>query len=171
MTHFTWKFLLCLAGITATCLAALCPLEAQQLNIHLAFDVEVDQILPHVGLSTSYVEEDLELNPDGKISGIGVTYKVKPYTSSIVRQVNLKNKLGASSMSEWKVVDKDKLINIVDFGGFRRAILLTVSGSTCTAQVDYELKPGFSDFEVIRKDRPRSVNRSITARRLACSVS
>src|SRR5208282_5855131 len=56
-------------------------------------------------------------------------------------------KLGSSDNSSgWRVVDKNKLMNVTDFITFRRAILVTTAGRTCTAQVDYELKPGFSDY-------------------------
>ena len=61
-------------------------------------------------------------------------------------------RLGARSENEWKVVDKNRLINIVDLGSFKRAILLTVNGSTCSAEVDFELKPGFSDYEFKRNN-------------------
>ena len=79
-------------------------------------------------------------------------------------------RLGATSENEWKVVDKNRLINIVDLGSFKRAILLTVNGSTCSAEVDFELKPGFSDYEFKRKNGKTGVARSVVARRLNCSV-
>ena len=64
----------------------------------------------------------------------------------------------------------NRLINIVDLGSFKRAILLTVNGSTCSAEVDFELKPGFSDYEFKRNNGKTGIARSVTARRLNCSV-
>ena len=54
---------------------------------------------------------------------------------------------------------QNRLINIVDLGSFERAILHPINGSTCSAEVDFELKPGFSDYEFKRKNGKMGVAR------------
>lgn len=79
--------------------------------------------------------------------------------------------LGPGKIEEWRVAGKDKLVNIEDYISHRRAILLTVREGSCTAEVDYELKPGFSDYRYHRlKTGEAAVARSVKAHNLRCSV-
>jgi hypothetical protein len=147
--------------------------SAQQINIHLVFDQEFDQVWPASKLVWQVIQVNATLNPHGQMNATSIfstdpRRKKKNWRSESHEESELR--LGASSENEWKVVAKDKLINIVDFFSFKRAILLTVNGSTCTAVVDFELKPGFSDYEYKQKNGSFGVAKSVTARRLNCSV-
>jgi len=126
------------------------PASAQQLNIHLEFD----QVSPSLALVTQIIRVNATLSPHGEmtarneLSTLGEKHKRRqPDVSHDESEL----RLGATSENEWKVVDKNKLINVVDLGSFKRAILLTINSSTWTAEVDFELKPGFSDYEYKRK--------------------
>jgi hypothetical protein len=80
-------------------------------------------------------------------------------------------RLGKNEKLEWRVVDKDSLINIYDYKSFSRAILVTVHGTNCTAQIDFELKPGFSDYEY--RSQPSAVPavaRSVRADSVSCTI-
>jgi hypothetical protein len=147
--------------------------SAQQINIHLDFDQEYDQVSPTQQLVTAIIQVNATLSPGGEMnatSDFNVSGGGRHYGRG--RQVRDEGrlKLGATSGNEWKVVGKDKLINIVDFIGFKRAILLTINGSSCSAEVDFQLKPGYSQYEFKRRDGTTGVARSVAARRLNCSV-
>ena len=169
MTGPARKLLVILAGAGLYFLAA--SASAQQIHIHLDFDQELDQVSPAPELVTQIIQVNATLSPNGEMNATndfssGGRRKMHRVTSHDESQL----RLGATSENEWKVVDKNRLINIVDLGGFKRAILLTINGSTCSAEVDFQLKPGFSDYEFKRNNGKTGIARSVTARRLNCSV-
>lgn len=170
MTGPARKLLVILAGAGLYFLAA--SASAQQIHIHLDFDQEFDQVSPTPDLVTQVIQVNATLSPNGEMNatndlkGVGRRKGRNREISHDESQL----RLGAKSENEWKVVDKNRLINIVDLGSFKRAILLTVNGSTCSAEVDFELKPGFSDYEFKRNNGKTGIARSVTARRLNCSV-
>jgi hypothetical protein len=164
------KLLMILAGAGFCFLAA--SASAQQIHIHLDFDQELDQVSPAPDLVTQVIQVNATLSPNGEMNA---TNDLKGGGRRKGRNREISHdesqlRLGAKSENEWKVVDKNRLINIVDLGSFKRAILLTVNGSTCSAEVDFELKPGFSDYEFKRNNGKTGIARSVTARRLNCSV-
>ncbi|MGO9423368.1 hypothetical protein [Roseiarcus sp.] len=153
---------------------AVCPAESQQLRIQLNFDQEFDQIKPTPSLITQYVSVNASMNLKGNIQSkensnfVGGRHHGKHES---VHTEEKTTRLGSSSAEEWRVAGQDKLINIVDYPSFKRAILLTVNGASCSAQVDYELKPSFTDYQFIRANGTLAVAQSATARRLSCSVT
>lgn len=157
----------------ATVSGVFCSAEAQQLRIQLSFDQEFDQVKPSQTLVTEYVSVNASMNLRGNIQSeeqshyLGGRHHGRPqYVATEDKTV----RLGRSSGEEWKVAGQNKLINIVDYPSFKRAILLTVNGASCSAQVDYELKPSFTDYQYPRKNGKPGIARSATARRLSCSV-
>jgi len=162
-----------LTGLSAVLCFLIAPASAQQINIHLDFDQEFDQVWPSSALVWQFVQVSATLNAHGEMSATSDFSTAPPHKGKKGRSESHEEsqlRLGATSENEWKVVDKNKLINIVDFFSFKRAILLTVNGSTCTAEVDFELKPGFSDYEYKRKNGSFGVAKSVAGRRLNCSV-
>ncbi len=145
--------------------------SAQQINIHLDFDQEFDQVSPTPDLVQRLIQINATLSETGEISATNNTralarrhkHRQQSYDENQL-------KLGATSQNEWKVAGPNKLINIVDLGSFKRAILLTVNGSTCSAEVDFELKPGYSQYVFQRKGGHSGVARSVVASRLNCTV-
>jgi hypothetical protein len=165
------KLLMILAG-AGFCFPA-ASASAQQIHIHLDFDQELDQVSPASQLVTQFVQVNATLSQYGEMNAtneLSVAGKGHHGRSRQVSRDEGQLRLGARSENEWKVVDKNRLINIVDLGSFKRAILLTVNASTCSAEVDFELKPGFSDYEFKRNNGKMGVARSVAARRLNCSV-
>ncbi|HEY1452586.1 MAG TPA: hypothetical protein VGF57_03905 [Roseiarcus sp.] len=147
--------------------------SAQQINIHLEFDQELDQVSPTQQLVTQLIQVNATLSPGGQMnatSDVSVSGQAHHGKSRRVMHDEGQLRLGGRSENEWKVAGKDKLINIVDLGSFKRAILLTINGSTCSADVDFQLKPGFTDYEFKRGNGRIGVARSVAARRLSCSV-
>jgi len=171
MTGPARKLLMNVVGAGFCFLAA--SASAQQIHIHLDFDQELDQVSPTQEFLMRVIQVNATLSPNGEISATNDSNPVghpRRRKDQEVSHDESQLRLGATSQNEWKVVDKNTLINIVDLGSFKRAILLTVNGSTCSAEVDFELKPGFSDYEFKRKDGRTGVARSVVARRLNCSV-
>jgi hypothetical protein len=147
--------------------------SAQQIHIHLDYDEEFDQVSPTQELVTRFIQVSATLSPNGEMNAtndLSVAGRRKGGRSRQIGHDESQLRLGARSENEWKVAGKDKLINIVDLGGFKRAILLTVNGSTCSAEVDFQLKPGFTDYQFKRPNGKTGVARSVAARRLNCSV-
>ncbi len=171
MTNIASQLTRIIAGIGVSVLASAA--SAQQIHIHLDFDQELDQVSPASQLVTQLVQVNATMSPNGEMNAtneLSVAGKGHHGRSRQVSRNEGQLRLGARSENEWKVVDKNRLINIVDLGSFRRAILLTVNGSTCSAEVDFELKPGFTDYEFKRPNGKMGVARSVAARRLNCSV-
>ena len=171
MTGPARKLLMTVVGAGFCFLAA--SASAQQIHIHLDFDQQLDQVSPTSQLVMQFVQVNATLSPNGEMNAtneLSVAGKGYHRRSRQVSRDEGQLRLGARSENEWKVVDKNRLINIVDLGSFKRAILLSVNGSTCSAEVDFELKPGFSDYEFKRNNGETGVARSVAARRLNCSV-
>lgn len=125
-----------------------------------------ERILPFVETTTTSVENEVTINTDRKISSHEDRHSGRAFGQSAKDLI-----LGPGKNEEWRVVKADKLINIADYISYRRAILLTVRGSSCTAEVDYELKPGFSDFRYHRLTTGEAaVARSVKAYDVRCSV-
>jgi hypothetical protein len=159
--------------ISAWLIPLVAPASAQQIHIHLDFDQELDQVSPTMQLVTQWIQVNATLSPNGQMNATNeLSTAVRPHyaRNQQISRNEGQLRLGARSENEWKVADKNRLINIVDLGSFKRAILLTVNGSACTAEVDFELKPGHSQYEYKRRDGRVGVARSVAARRLNCSV-
>jgi hypothetical protein len=148
--------------------------EAQQLRIQLSFDQEFDQVKPSQTLVTEYVSVNASMDLRGNIQSEQQSHYVGGLHHGRPQYVATDDKaarLGRSSREEWKVAGQNKLINIVDYPSFKRAILLTVNGASCSPEVDYELKPGFTECQYTRKNGKLGIARSATARRLSCAVT
>ena len=162
-----------LAGTFVTLSGVFCSAEAKKLRIQLSFDQEFDQVNPSQTLVTQYVSVNASMDLKGNIQSeeqshyLGGRHHGRP---QYVATEDKAARLGRSSEEEWKVAGQNKLVNIVDYPSFKRAILLTVNGASCSAQVDYELKPSFTDYQYTRKNGKLGIARSATARRLSCSV-
>jgi hypothetical protein len=143
--------------------------NAQELVVRLAFDQVFDRILPFPKMTTAHKEIEVRINGKGEIRSKrdSVTGSRSEFASHDVENM----KLGPNQRQEWRVVSKDKLIYIVEYPTFREAILLTVSGSACNAEVDFELKPGFTEYRYTRINGDPAVARSAMATRLTCAVS
>lgn len=171
MTNIVSELTKIIAGAGFSFLASAA--SAQQIHIHLDFDQELDQVSPTRQLVTQWIQVNATLNPSGQMNATNeLSMAVRPHyaRNQQISRNEGQLRLGARSENEWKVVDKNRLINIVDLGSFKRAILLTVNSSTCTAEVDFELKPGFTDYEFKRPNGSSGAARSVAARRLNCSV-
>jgi hypothetical protein len=163
-----------LVATFATVSGVFCSAEAQQLRIQLSFDQEFDQVKPSQTLVTEYVSVNASMDLRGNIQSeeqshyLGGRHHGRP---QYVATEDKTARLGRSSGEEWKVAGQNKLINIVDYPSFKRAIMLTVNGTSCSPQVDYELKPGFTNYQYTRKNGKLGIAQSAAARRLSCAVT
>ena len=115
--------------------------------------------------TTTDVKNDATINTDGRISSHEYLSIGRAFCKSYENLILWHGK------NEWRVASADKLFNIADYISYRRAILLTARGSSCTADVDYELKPGFSDFRYHRLTTgDAAVARSVKAYDVRCSI-
>ncbi len=154
-----------LAGLAVATLAA----NAQELRVRLTFDQVFDRISPFPKLTTTHKEIEISINGKGQIQSKRDSTSGRWNELSARKEEKLK--LGPNEGQEWRVVSKDKLIYIVDYPTFREAILLTLNGTSCNAEVDFELKPGFSDYRYTRINGEPAVARSAAAYRIACVIS
>jgi hypothetical protein len=138
----------------------------RRIIIKISYKEVHERILPFVETTTTNVDNEVTLNTDRKISSHEDRSSGRAFGQSSKNLI-----LGPGKNEEWRVASADKLINIADYISYRRAILLTVRGSSCTAEVDYELKPGFSDFRYHRLTTGEAaVARSVKAYDVRCSV-
>jgi hypothetical protein len=80
-------------------------------------------------------------------------------------------KLGSGAREGWRVAGPNKLINIREYESYRRAIMVTVSGQSCSVQIGYNLKPGFKEYHYQRLTTgEKAVARSISAASPTCSI-
>jgi hypothetical protein len=140
---------------------------AKSLLVRLRYVETHDRVLPFAEQTTTNVAVEAHISQNGAIQSKEARASGK-YSRDYDKQLTL----GANQGQEWRVAGKNRLINIVDYISYRRAILLTVSESACTAEVNYQLKPGFSDYRYHRlANGEPAVARSVVASELNCSVS
>ena len=125
-----------------------------------------DRIKPFIELTSTHVNLEVRLNTDGTIQ------QSEGRVSGTAKGSGSANlKLGEKDRHFWKVAGPNELLNTVDYKSYKRAILVSVKGSTCTAQIDYKLKDGFTDYQYRRlKDGSDAVARSVKATNLTCSI-
>src|SRR5271169_4468586 len=155
MARFGRNALVRPALVAAVFFAGMCSAYSQQLRIELNFDQEFNQVGPSPRLVSQLVDVSAVMNVNGNIQSTNNSHYLGGKHHGKHEYVDVEEKtigLGRSSEEEWKVAGQNRLINIVDFPSSKRAILLTVNGTSCSAQVDYELKPGFTDYQFIRKN-------------------
>ena len=139
---------------------------ADDVIMKISYNEIHDRILPQAELTTTAVRLDLRLDTSGSVqqSEARVSGTASGGQSRTI-------KLGANQGHAWKVAGPHELINVVDYISYRRAILVTVHDKSCTAQVDYKLKPGFNDYRYHRlKNGAEAVARSVKANGLTCSI-
>jgi hypothetical protein len=154
------------------------PAMAQELEIRITYDEERDRILPVPKLIVAHKVVNIVITGSGAINASHEDVVGKNYLRN-----EKELRLGPSGGEDrWRVVSKDKLMNVQDFISFRRAILVSIVDTACTAQIDYELKPGFSDYQytaylpggaVVGQGVAvgTSVARSLSATDMTCTIS
>ena len=162
MKRITATLILC----TSTLIAISVRANDKSIFIKVSYKEVHDRILPFIETTTTNVENSVIINTNGKILS-----QENRSSGRAFGQFSKELVLGPGKNEEWRVAGKDKLINISDYISYRRAILLIVRGSSCTADVDYELKPHFSDYQYHRlKTGEAAMARSVKAYDVRCSV-
>jgi hypothetical protein len=149
---------------------ALVPAQAfaGDIVINLQFNQYFDRISPDNRQTTTHEVITLKLSSNGVVSHSEHHYDMKGREKMVI---NEDSQLGHSDKVAWKVVNKNSLINIFDYKSFKRAILVTVADNACTAQVDFELKPGFSDYEYnYGPNRLPGVASAVSANDFQCTI-
>jgi hypothetical protein len=140
--------------------------QGQEVVAHISYTEIHDRTSPFAEVTSTAVWTDIRLQRDGAVLEDEAR---KSGRASGHHSKSLK--LGGNSHTRWKVAGPHELINIVDYISYRRAILVTVHGQSCTAQVDYKLKPGFTDYRYHRlKTGEVASARSVKATGLSCSI-
>ncbi len=177
MTNRARDFAINAVSVIICVLAMTLAAKAQELTIRITYDEERDRTSPYPKLIIAHKAVSLLFNRNGTIKVINED------TVETTQRNEKQLELGPSTNSDrWRVVDKNKLIDITDFISFRRAILVTIAGNRCTAQVQYKLKPGFFDYQYTRYlpggliagqvvAVGEGVARSFVARNMTCAIS
>ena len=155
-------------GASSIFFALIFPLAAfaEGVTMKISYNEIHDRILPQAELTTTAVQLDVRLNADGSVQ-----QNEARVSGSASGGRSRTMKLGGGQGHAWKVAGSHELINVVDYISYRRAILVTVHDRSCTAQVDYKLKPGFNDYRYHRlKNGAEAVARSVRVNGLTCSI-
>jgi hypothetical protein len=155
-------------GASSIVFALIFPLAAfaEDVVMKISYNEIHDRILPQAELTTTAVRLDVRLDASGSVQ-----HNEARVSGSASGGGSRTIKLGANQGQAWKVAGPHELINIADYISYRRAILVTVNDKSCTAQVDYKLKPGFNDYRYHRlKNGAEAVARSVKANGLTCSI-
>jgi hypothetical protein len=143
------------------------PARAEEVIVRVSFDQVYDEISPTARMNSSRKVVEARLGANGEIHSVIDTLGVKKSTSGGYEQ-----KIGPRSGGhEWRVVGKDKLLFVARYKTFKRAILVTVQGKTCIAQVDFDLDPGASDYRHPTIGSGEAIARSVAAQNLTCSIA
>jgi hypothetical protein len=141
---------------------------AQEITIKIEFDQFFDRITPTQKLTQTHYNMEIHISQSGNINHIEHKYNWSGEIFTFSKQF----RIGGNSKVEWRVVDKNSLINVFEYKSFRRGILVTVKDGACSAKVDFELKPGYSDYQYRSEpSRLPAVARSVRAEHLICSIN
>jgi hypothetical protein len=140
---------------------------ASHISIEIEFDQYFDRILPTQRLTVTHYQMEAALSSNGNISH----QEHKTNSSGVIFQFQKIFRIGRNDKVEWRVVNKDTLINVFEYKSFKRAILLTVKDGACSAQVDFQLKPGFTDYQYrSQPSKLPAVARSVRADHFQCKI-
>lgn len=151
--------------VTAASSAAM----ADGLSATIRFTEIHDRIFPFVQQTQTQTVMSVHLDSRGRIeehqhiAGIGGR-----------RQLDLSDKINVGKTGDsnrWRVAGRQRLLNVDENISYRRAVLVSFSGSGCTAQVAYNLKPGFTDYRYHRLETGEfAIATSVTATDTECTV-
>jgi hypothetical protein len=139
---------------------------ADAVTLHLSYTENHDRILPSPERTATAVNLSVKLETDGTVQ-----HDEMRVSNAARGGGGQKIKLGANQGQAWHVAGADQLINVTNYFTYQRAILVTVSGHSCTAKIGYELKPGQHDYQYPRlTNGERATARSVTATAVSCTI-
>lgn len=145
--------------------ASLSGAHAEPVRINISYTEVHNRILPTPAQTATTAQVNVQL------SDSGVQHDEMRQSGKSRRGVASTLKLGTSAEAGWHVAGPNKLINIRDFDSYNRAILMTVTGNSCSADIGYHLKPGFLDYRYRRlKTGEPAVATSVKALNVVCSI-
>ncbi len=143
------------------------PAAADDVIIRITYVEIIDRILPYPNVTRTTARLEVRLGAGGALQHnegrtSGKTQRVSPLTL----------KLGGQQKNEtWRVAGPNRLINITTHESYERAILVTVSGQSCTAAVGYNLKPGHTEYRYNRLTTGEpAVAKFVVARDVVCTI-
>jgi hypothetical protein len=140
--------------------------SAQDVVVRISYVEIHDRYLPRPELTSTSVQSEVRLNSDGSIQ----QNEARVSGSASGSQTDAM-RLGADAGKRWKVAGEHQLLNIVDYITYSRSILVTVNGASCTAAIDYKLKPGATVYQYRRlKNNEIASARSVKATDLKCTI-
>ena len=136
---------------------------ADDAVLHLSYVEIHDRILPTPNVTRTDVKLEVRLQTSGKLQ--------QQEERASGRNARGGKKLEVRLGKGWRVAGANQLINVTDYDSYQRAILVTVSGTSCSAQIGYNLKPGFHDYQYRRlTNGERATARAVTASGIVCSI-
>jgi hypothetical protein len=153
----------------ASALAAQFPssASASEFEIKITFDQTFDRIQPNPKLATTHYEMAATLSSSGQVSHSERHF----FEGAKIFSIDTTMRLGENASLEWRVVNRNALINNTEYPSFVRTILATIHDQDCVAQVSYQLKPGYADYRYNRQPSGiPAVARSVHADNVACAI-
>ena len=139
---------------------------ADEVVVRISYTEVRDRILPFPQKTATNAQLEV------RITGTGTVQHTESRVSSgtlVGKAAALK--LGTAVNQGWQIAGPSQLINVAGFQSYERAILVTVSGLSCTARVAYNLKPGYADYRYRSvKTGENAVARSVSAVNTTCSI-
>ena len=134
--------------------------------IRLTYTEVADRILPFPQVTSTAVNLEIRLQTGGNVQ------QDEARASGRARGGGKQAlRLGKGQQHAWHVAGPNQLVNVRDYYSYKRAIQVTVSGSSCTARIGYNLKPGYRDYQYPRlTNGERATARSVSAGNVTCSI-
>jgi hypothetical protein len=141
--------------------------RASEFTIKLTFDQTFDRIQPNPKLATTHYEMAATFSSSGEVSHSERHF----FEGGKISSIDTTMRLGRNENREWRVVNRNALVNNKEYPSFVRTILVTIHDQDCVAQVRYQLKPGYADYRYhSQPSGDPAVARSVRADNVACAI-
>jgi hypothetical protein len=117
--------------------------EKQSVRIHIQYSTYAERVRPFPFSAT--VSHDITAILSGKNT---IQDYVKTQAAIFGQDDKRDMSLGkTTTQARWHVVSPSKLVRIYNWPQSQTTMTVTVHGSTCTADVEYRLRPGFTEYK------------------------
>jgi hypothetical protein len=141
--------------------------RAAEFEIKITFDQTFDRIAPNPKLATTHYEMAATLSSSGQVSHSERHF----FEGAKIFSIDTTMRLGGNASLEWRVVNRNALVDNKEYPSFVRTILVTIHDQDCVAQVRYQLKPGYADYRYhSQPSGDPAVARSVRADNVACAI-
>lgn len=114
----------------------------KSVKIHLLYNAHVERVRP------SPIGATLNNDVTVTLSGKNEIHESFDTRAAIFGQsANSRMALGGSGEGRWRVAGPNNLVRINSWPQSQTFLTVTVNGSTCSVNVEYRLRPGFTEYK------------------------